>query len=129
MPQRPRTVTWPFADFLLPNFPAAGADCPTPLLLDAAHVLPDRDERGRPEIPTGLALCKLHYGAFDAHILGVAPDYRIAIRADVLAEIDGPMLQHGLKDMDGRRIEVPRAERLRPNRDYLAERFERFRAA
>ena len=60
---------------------------------------------------------------------GVAPDYRIAIRADVLAEIDGPMLQDGLKDMDGRRIDVPRAERLRPNRDYLAERFERFRAA
>ena len=46
-----------------------------------------------------------------------------------LAEIDGPMLQHGPKDMDGRRIDVPRAERLRPNRDYLAERFERFRAA
>ena len=54
---------------------------------------------------------------------------RIAIRADVLAEIDGPMLQHGLKDLEGRRIDVPRAERLRPNRDYLAERFERFRAA
>ena len=84
---------------------------------------------GRPEIPNGLALCKIHHGAFDAHILGVASDYRIAIRADVLAEIDGPMLQHGLKDMDGRRIDVPRAERLRPNRDYLAERFERFRAA
>jgi len=98
-------------------------------LLDAAHILPDRDERGRPEIPNGLALCKIHHGAFDAHILGVAPDYRIAIRADVLEEIDGPMLQHGLKDMNGRRIDVPRAERLRPNRDYLAERFERFRAA
>jgi putative restriction endonuclease len=77
-----------------------------------------------PEIPNGLALCKIHHGAFDAALLGVAPDYRIAIRADVLAEIDGPMLQHGLKDMDGRRIDVPRAERLRPNKDYLAERFE-----
>jgi hypothetical protein len=31
--------------------------------------------------------------------------------------------------MDGRRIDVPRAERLRPNRNYLAERFERFCAA
>jgi putative restriction endonuclease len=84
--------------------------------LDAAHILPDRDERGRPEIPNGLALRKIHHGAFDAALLGVAPDYRIRVRADVLAEIDGPM-------------DVPRAERLRPNRDYLAERFEKFRAA
>ncbi len=79
--------------------------------------------------PAGARRTTIRHGAFDAHILGVAPDYRVAIRADVLAEIDGPMLQHGLKDMDGRRIDVPRAERLRPNRDYLAERFERFRAA
>jgi putative restriction endonuclease len=98
-------------------------------LLDAAHILPDRDERGRPEIPNGLALCKIHHGAFDVNILGVSPDYRIAIRADVLDEIDGPMLRHGLQDMDGHSIDVPRAERLKPNRDYLAERFERFRAA
>ena len=98
-------------------------------LLDAAHILPDRDERGRPEIPNGLALCKIHHGAFDTNILGVSPDYRIAIRADVLEEIDGPMLQHGLKDMHGQIIVVPRAERLWPNPDYLAERFERFRAA
>jgi putative restriction endonuclease len=47
----------------------------------------------------------------------------------VLAEIDGPMLQHGLKDMDGQLIHYPAAMRLRPNKDYLAERFERFRPA
>lgn len=98
-------------------------------LLDAAHILPDRDERGRPEVPNGLALCKIHHGAFDANILGVAADYTIAIRADVLGENDGPMLRHGLQEMDGHTIDVPRAERLRPNKDYLAERFERFSAA
>ena len=98
-------------------------------LLDAAHILPDRDERGRPEIPNGLALCKIHHAAFDTNILGVAPDYHMAIRRDVLEEIDGPMLQHGLKDMHGQRIHVPASPRLKPNRDYLAERFERFRAA
>ena len=98
-------------------------------LLDAAHILPDRDERGSPEIPNGLTLCKINHATFDTHILGIAPDYRIAIRADVLEEIDGPMLQRGLKDMHGQPIHVPAATRLRPNPDYLAERFERFGAA
>lgn len=100
-----------------------------PELLDAAHILPDRDERGRPEIPNGLSLCKIHHGAFDERILGVDPDYRIHIRRDVMDEHDGPMLQHGLKEMHGGRILLPGREPLRPNREYLAERFERFRAA
>jgi putative restriction endonuclease len=39
------------------------------------------------------------------------------------------MLQHGLKDMHGQPIHVPASRRLKPNRDYLAGRFERFRAA
>jgi putative restriction endonuclease len=98
-------------------------------LLDAAHILADKDERGRPEVPNGLALCKIHHGAFDADILGISPDHRIAIRADILQEIDGPMLKHGLQEMNDRFIVVPERAALRPNRDFLAERFERFRAA
>jgi len=98
-------------------------------LLDAAHILPDRDERGRPEVPNGLALCKIHHAAFDAHILGISPTYVIAIRSDVLEEIDGPMLLHGLQEMNKKSILVPASSRLKPNKDYLAERFERFRAA
>ena len=45
------------------------------------------------------------------------------MRLDVLAEIDGPMLLHGLQDFQGRRIHVPRADHLEPNRDFLAERY------
>jgi len=45
------------------------------------------------------------------------------VRLDVLAEIDGPMLLHGLQDFQGRRIHVPRADHLEPNRDFLAERY------
>ncbi len=100
-----------------------------PELLDAAHILEDRDERGRPEVPNGLSLCKIHHGAYDAGILGIAPDYLIHIRDDILEETDGPMLRHGLQQMHGEKIVVPRAEDAKPNRDYLAERFERFRAA
>jgi putative restriction endonuclease len=98
-------------------------------LLDAAHILPDRDERGKPEVPNGLALCKIHHAAFDADILGVAPDRIIHIRHDVLEEHDGPMLQHGLKGMDGRAINTPTRREFWPNAEYLSERFERFQAA
>jgi putative restriction endonuclease len=100
-----------------------------PELLDGAHILPDRDERGRPEVPNGLSLCKIHHGAFDADILGVDPGYRIHIRRDVLEERDGPMLLHGLQEMDCHLILLPFREVLRPNRDYLDERFGKFRRA
>ena len=45
------------------------------------------------------------------------------MRLDVLQEIDGPMLQHGLQGFQGRRIHVPRADHLKPDRDFLAERY------
>ena len=97
-------------------------------LLDAAHIIPDRDERGLPEIPNGLALCRIHHGAYDVGILGISPDYQVHIRHDVLKETDGPMLRHGIQEMEGRKIAVPGREELRPRRDYLADRFNRFRA-
>ena len=99
------------------------------VLLDAAHILEDRDQRGLPEVPNGLSLCKIHHGAYDADILGVDPDYRIHIRHDVLEEVDGPMLRHGLQEMHGIRIQVPSREDLKPRREFLEERFARFRAA
>lgn len=98
-------------------------------LLDAAHILPDHDQRGQPEISNGLSLCKIHHSAYDLNILGISPDYRVHIREDVLAQIDGPMLQHGLKEMQARLLQLPRREQHRPNQDYLAERYELFRAA
>lgn len=98
-------------------------------LLDAAHILEDRDERGKPEVPNGLALCGVHHGAYDANIMGIAPDQRIHIRKDILAEVDGPMLRHGLQEMHGSLISVPRRMELQPRVEYLEERFEHFRAA
>ncbi len=98
-------------------------------MVDAAHIVPDREERGVPEVPNGLALCKIHHAAFDLNVLGIDPDHYIRVREDILAEHDGPMLQHGIKAMDGVRIVVPHAVALQPKREYLAERFETFRAA
>lgn len=99
------------------------------ILLDAAHILPDRDERGLPVVSNGLSLCKIHHSAYDVGILGVSADYRVHLRRDILDQVDGPMLKHGLQDMHGQLIQTPRSAADRPNRDFLDERFARFLAA
>ncbi len=51
------------------------------------------------------------------------------MRLDVLQEIDGPMLQHGLQSFQGRRIHVPRADPNRFQARILAESYALFRRA
>ncbi len=96
------------------------------VLLDAAHILSDKHPRGDPVVPNGLSMCKIHHAAFDQHILGIRPDTRIEVRADILREKDGPMLLHGLQGFQGQRICLPRPDRLKPDRARLEERFEIF---
>jgi putative restriction endonuclease len=98
-------------------------------LLDAAHILPDRHPKGEPLVTNGLGLCKIHHSAYDANLIGVDPETRVHVREDVLQEKDGPMLRHGLQEVDGARLVLPRNDELRPNREFLAERFELFLAA
>ena len=100
-----------------------------PPLLDAAHILPDKDPRSLPEVPNGLALCKIHHSAFDVGIIGVDSDFRIHVREDVLEEHDGPMLLHGLQELHEKKLQLPRSSADQPNRDFLAERFAIFTAA
>jgi putative restriction endonuclease len=53
---------------------------PEPLLLDAAHILTDpHEELGQPIVPNGIPLSKIHHAAFDAHLIGIDPDYRIHV--------------------------------------------------
>ncbi|XWO29457.1 HNH endonuclease [Rhodococcus sp. BGS-1C] len=99
-------------------------------LLDAAHIVPDSDEAGIPTVRNGLAMCKIHHAAYDAHIMGVSPDYIVKIRADLLDEIDGPMLQYGLKERHDQKLMVlPSVRAQRPDRDLLALSYDRFRSA
>lgn len=95
-------------------------------LLDAAHIVPDGEPLGIPTTPNGLALCKIHHAAYDQNMLGVSPDYRVSINREVLAEVDGPMLKHGLQEMHGRTITLPARQADRPDREMLAWRWERF---
>jgi putative restriction endonuclease len=97
-------------------------------LLDAAHITADSDA-GEPTVSNGMSLCKLHHAAFDGFFFTVTPDYRVIVRPSILAESDGPMLLVGLQQIDGSLIELPNREDQRPDRDRLAARLERFRAA
>ena len=96
-------------------------------LLDAAHIVPDA-EGGRPTVDNGLSLCKIHHAAYDQDLLGVTPDYGVRINADLLTEVDGPMLKHGLQEMHGRTLTVPERRTDRPSRELLAHRWEAFAA-
>ena len=96
-------------------------------LLEAAHIVADRDELGAPIVSNGIALCALHHAAFDAHLIGVRPDYMIEVRQDVLDESDGPMLIHGLQGFHGKPIRVPSRPNLRPDTRLLEIRYDLFR--
>jgi len=99
-----------------------------PELLDAAHIRTDA-AGGEPVVPNGVSMCKIHHAAFDAGIFGVDPDgVRVEVRADVLSEIDGPMLRHGLQAMHGQRLILPRRAEQHPDGELLGERFAAFRA-
>jgi putative restriction endonuclease len=96
-------------------------------LLDAAHIVPDREEQGEPVISNGLALCKIHHAAFDSNIIGIRPDLIIEVRQDVLIEIDGPMLLHGFQELHSKALVVlPSRSADRPGREFLEVRYKRF---
>lgn len=96
-------------------------------LLDAAHIRSDA-EGGQPTVTNGLAMCKIHHAAYDRGILGIRPDYVVQIRPDVLLEVDGPMLKHGLQDVHGWNLELPRRLADRPAREALTSRYAVFMA-
>ena len=76
------------------NDRCAVSGLPERRLLDAAHIISDGSERmGQPVVPNGLPLSKTHHAAFDAHLIGVDPDYRVHVAERLLAQRDGPMLE------------------------------------
>jgi len=98
-------------------------------LLDAAHIIGDRESGGDPLVSNGLSLCKIHHAAFDGQLLGISPDYKVHIDQQLLEEIDGPMLRHGLQEMHGRLLVLPAARKDHPNRERLERRWSEFGVA
>jgi putative restriction endonuclease len=93
-----------FRDAVLSAYRGRCAIChlPEPRLLDAAHIIMDADEQfGQPIVSNGLPLTKIHHAAFDAHLIGIDPDFRIHVSDRLLEIHDGPFLELGLKGIVG----------------------------
>ena len=98
-------------------------------LLQAAHIVEDRDPLGGATVVNGLALCAIHHLAYDRNLMGIDPDGVVHIHERLLHEIDGPMLKNGLQHFHRARILQPLRVRERPDRERLSLRFEAFRDA
>jgi putative restriction endonuclease len=95
-------------------------------LLDAAHIIPDKEDSGEPIIKNGLALCKIHHAVFDKNLIGINPDYKIKVRKDILEETDGPMLKYGIQFLDNNKLILPKNKKHWPDRERLEMRFDEF---
>jgi putative restriction endonuclease len=94
-------------------------------LLDAAHIVSDAEILGEPSITNGLSLCAIHHRAFDQNLVGVTPQYSVAVSSRLLEDEDGPMLDL-LKGFHGTTIHVPLRRSWLPDPERLAARYERF---
>jgi len=95
-------------------------------LLDAAHIIADKEDIGDPIIQNGLSLCKIHHAAFDSNIIGISPDYKVKVRNDILEEIDGTMLKYGLQSFDNKYVILPNSKTNWPDKVRLDIRFNSF---
>lgn len=102
---------------------------PTPRLLDAAHIIADSDDHGEASVRNGISLSKLHHSAYDKNLIGIDADYQIHVSDQLVNAKDGPLLELGLKALEGKRIALPKHKECWPDRDRLAERFEKFASA
>lgn len=98
-------------------------------LLQAAHIIEDREEAGSATVVNGIALCAIHHLAYDRNLMGIDPDGVVHIHRRLLDETDGPMLANGLQGFHRGRILHPRRTDERPDPERLELRFERFRVA
>lgn len=100
---------------------------PEQRLLDAAHIIADQSEPwGQAIVPNGIPLSKIHHAAFDAHLIGIDPDFGIHVADRLLKLNDGPMLEV-LKKLHQGTLHLPARRKDWPDRDRLAMRFEVFR--
>lgn len=79
--------------------------------------------------PSGDAAPAPYQPIYPVRIVGDEPDRLqfIRIRRDILEDIDGPMLRHGLQEMDDQHLVVlPRACAAQPDTERLEERYEGF---
>ena len=94
-------------------------------LLVGAHIVPDGDG-GPPSVRNGICMSALHHVAFDSHLIGVDPDYRVHVASPLREQLDGDLLAN-IKGIDGALLRLPKAREDWPDRRFLERRFRQFR--
>jgi hypothetical protein len=69
-------------------------------------------------VRNGIPLSKIHHAAFDAHLIGIDPDYRLHVSERLLGQRDGPMLE-AIKGLNGELLRLPKRAQDHPDRDRL----------
>jgi putative restriction endonuclease len=93
-------------------------------LVVAAHIIPVGCEGSNDLTPNGLALCPLHHEAYDAGLLGVAPNYHIVANMHRLADLVAGGLGMGedtVSSLHCTTIVLPQRQPDRPRPEYLRE--------
>lgn len=98
-------------------------------LLQAAHIVGDREDLGEATVVNGISLCAIHHLAYDRNLMGIDPEGVVHISRRLLEDSDGPMLREGLQGFHGAHIFEPRREDERPDPSRLEVRFSRFESA
>lgn len=94
-------------------------------LLEAAHIVAD-SKGGIASVQNGIAMSTFHHTAYESNLMGIDPDGKVILNEQVRGTRDGPMFSHGLLELDGKRMRFPTADIHRPNRDFLAQKFDEF---
>lgn len=95
------------------------AVCQTALkLVDAAHIVPVSYPQSTDDVTNGLALCRLHHGAYDNALLGIRSDYSIIVNNERETALTAISLHMGLDAFKAAlppHITVPSEVEIRPD--------------
>lgn len=99
------------------------AVCQTALkLVDAAHIVPVSHPTSTDDVTNGIALCRLHHGAYDAGLLGITSKYRLVVNPSAIDRLKNCNLHSGLDEFQQRlpsQIMLPNAIEVRPHPAHL----------
>lgn len=91
-------------------------------LVDAAHIVPITHAKSTDEVTNGMALCRLHHGAYDNGLMGVQSNHRIVINPEMVNHLRDIHLATGFdrfKNQLPERIRIPSSIEVRPKPDFL----------
>ena len=106
------------------GYQCAFSGLPVRELLVGAHIVPDADG-GPASVKNGICMSTLHHTAFDTHLIGVDPDFRIHISPPLQERRDGDLLAT-LKGLEGTSLRLPSDREDWPKAAFLEQRFSRF---